>query len=91
MFIWSNFEGSLFSNSKSYVVDFVFSQTFLIKFACLLRLNCVTLITRFKCSARKPICYILKVLEKVLEKRALLSCRNWAKIVHSATKWNQLE
>ena len=53
------FQVNMFLHSKRMLLSFVFSQTFLIKFACLLRLNCVVFITHLMFRARDPFLALL--------------------------------
>lgn len=53
------FQVNMFLHSKRMLLSFVFSQTFLIKFACLLWLNCVVFITHLMFCARDPFLALL--------------------------------
>lgn len=50
------FQSEYAPSLRAYVVEFVFQQTFLIKFACLLRVNCVVFITQLTFRAKNPFC-----------------------------------
>lgn len=49
------FQVNMFLHSKRMLLSFVFSQTFLIKFSCLLRVNCVVFINALNVSCLRPI------------------------------------
>ena len=53
------FQVNMFLLSKRMLLSFVFSQTFLIKFACLLLLNCVVFITHLMFLAKDPFLALL--------------------------------
>ena len=85
------FQVNMFLHSKRMLLSFVFSQTSLIKFSCLLRLNCVVFITHLMFRARDPFLALLFICVRKLRHNLVANGRGLLNRQRNGLNWNKSE